>query len=61
MDYQSVFWEKYIAKLNFNFNLVESWDGFILHSSTPPTPEKLTTLAKYKLQPQIEKVFEQHL
>ena len=28
-----------IAKLsfNFNFNLVESWDGFILYSSTQPT------------------------
>ena len=27
-----------IAKLNFNFNfnLIESWDGFILNSSTPP-------------------------
>ena len=29
----------HIAKLSFNFNLilVESWDGIILNSSTPPT------------------------
>ena len=31
-----------IAKLNFN--LVESGDGFILYSSTPPIPEKVVDL-----------------
>ena len=44
-----------IAELtfNFNFNLVESFDGFILYSSTPPTqpptqpptPEKVVSLS----------------
>ena len=48
------YYTSHIAKLSFNFNLVESQDGFILNSPTPPTqpstPEKVVTLGKYKLQ-----------
>ena len=38
----------YIAKLSFNFNLnlVESWDSFILHSSTPPTHQSTHPVVK---------------
>ena len=43
-----------IAKLsyNFNFNLVESWDGYILIWSTrpPPPPEKYGNTSILKLE-----------